>query len=188
MYFSNKSPVILLLLSLLIISSCAELKINPPSPKNQTLLVLPVEVTNTAQYRRHSFYYVYEIKHVAGEVAPYEATIKLPLKGDMLIIDSLPPGDYFVDKFTFLPEGSGDFTYGKNVEQRHDKFRLESGSITIFSQSLNVRLFNRTVGHGPETSYTMQMVPVTKVQEQKVLATLKELQNFDTWDMLSIKE
>ncbi|HUV20600.1 MAG TPA: hypothetical protein VMZ32_02335 [Gammaproteobacteria bacterium] len=168
---------------LLLVSSCAELKIYPPGPNKQTLLILPVQVTNKSQYSRHGFYYIYEILKAGSRSTAFEAIFKLPIKGDMLIVDMLPPGDYFVNKFIFKTVGSGDFTFGNNVQSRYDKFKLEAGKITIFSKSLNVLLFNSTPGRGKETTYNFKMVPVSSDQKRKILATLKELPNFDTWEI-----
>ncbi len=101
----------------------------------------------------------------------------------MLIIDTLPPGNYRVDKFIFKTVGSGDFTYGQNVLPRNDKFKLERGWITIFSKSLNVRIFNKTPGRGGNTSYSFDLYPVTREQEEAILGTLKTLPNFEAWGL-----
>lgn len=169
-----------IMVSLILVASCANLKLDAPGPKVQTLLVLPVEITNETQSRRHGFYYIYEIRHVGGD-GPYEAIFKLPLKGDMLIIDSLPPGNYIVDKFIFKSIGAGDFSYGDNIQYRDDRFHMAAGHITIFPKSLNVRKFHRIVGETTETSYTANMNSVTDAQKKKILTTLEELQNFDKW-------
>lgn len=169
---------------LCILSSCASLKIEPPGPDRQTLLVLPVQVTNDTLYSKHGFYYIYEIVDQDSGDSVHEAIFKLPLDGDMLIVDSLPPGEYRVDKFIFKPVGSGNFTYGNNVQSRYDKFVLEDGRITIFSQSLNVHLRNEIPGRGMETIYNFGMEPVLFGQKQKILATLESLPNFEQWEVL----
>jgi hypothetical protein len=187
MIYGKKLSTILIVLSLLfLVNSCAELKIDPPSPDKPTILVLPVKVTNNSQRTsRHGFYYIYEILKAGDRSTSYEAIFKLPIKGDMLIVDSLPPGNYFVDKFIFKTVGSGDFTYGNNVQSRYDKFKLEDGKITIFSKSLEVLLFNQTVGRGNETTYDFKMAPVSPVQKEEILATLKALPNFESWKILT---
>ncbi|MCP4982834.1 MAG: sel1 repeat family protein [Gammaproteobacteria bacterium] len=99
----------------------------------------------------------------------------------MLIIDTLPPGNYRVDKFIFKTVGSGNFTYGQNVAPRNDKFKLEWGRITVFSKSLNVRIFNKIPGRGGENSYSFNLYPVTREQEDAILVTIKTLPNFEAW-------
>jgi hypothetical protein len=79
--------------------------------------------------------------------------------------------------------GSGDFTYGDNVENRNDRFRLEAGKITIFSQSLNVLLYNEIPGRGMETIYEFDMEPVLAEQKKKIVETLKSLPNFEQWEL-----
>jgi hypothetical protein len=178
----NRTIYLVIPMLFLLITSCASLKINPPSPDKQTILVLPVLVTNRAERAgQHAFYYIYEIVNEDDLSITYEAVIKTPVKGDMLIIDTLPPGNYRVDKFMFKTVGAGDFTYGQNVFPRNDKFKLERGRITIFSKSLNVRLFNKTAGRGSDTSYSFDLYPVTREQEEAILATLKTLPNFEAW-------
>jgi hypothetical protein len=163
--------------------SCAGPKLSPPGPGKQTVLVLPVEVTVESQLARYGYYYIYEIADRDSLEIVHEAIIDLPLKGDMLIVDTLPPGDYMVRKFTFKPKGSGDFTYGKNFQQRHDKFKLRQGKITIFSKSLNVLLYNKIPGRGMETSYHVRMEPVTAAQNTNIRSTLKALPNFESWEI-----
>ena len=166
----------------LLVTSCASLKLNPPSPDKQTILVLPVRVTFTKdRTSRHGYYYIYEIISDPDEIVSldtrvntYKAVFKLPIKGDMLIVDSLPPGNYLVDKFIFKPVGAGDFTYGNNVIPRNDKFKLEAGKVTIFSISLEVSLDHSTQYR--VTSYAFNMVSVSPDQRENILATLKNYQ------------
>lgn len=183
MICGKKLSTILIVLTLLfVVNSCAELKIDPPGPERQALLVLPVLVINEAQRAgQHGFYYIYSIVNEDDLAITYEAVIKTPVKGDMLIIDTLPPGNYRVDKFTFKTVGSGNFTYGQNAFSRNDKFKLELGRITIFSKSLNVRIFNKIPGRGGENSYSFNLYPVTREQEDAILVTLKTLPNFEAW-------
>ncbi|MGD8349503.1 MAG: hypothetical protein PVI79_09720 [Gammaproteobacteria bacterium] len=168
---------------LCLLGSCTGLKIEPPGPDRQTLLVFPVQVTNDTLYSRHGFYYIYEIVDEASGNTVHEAIFKLPLEGDMLIVDTLIPGNYRVDRFIFKPVGSGNFTYGNNVQARHDKFKLEAGRITVFSQSLNVHLRNEIPGRGMETIYDFKMEPVLSNQKRKILAILKGLPGFEQWGM-----
>lgn len=188
MDFPTKPAAALFVSALLVLaSSCARLEIGPPAPDRQTILVLPVQVTNKTQYSKHGFYYIYEIAELESDDIVEKAVFKLPLDGDMLIIDTLPPGSYYVDKFIFKPLGSGDFTYGNNVESRRDRFDLEAGKITIFSQSLNVLLYNRTAGRGAETTYNFKMARVSKSQLREILVTLGELPHFDAWEVHGFK-
>jgi len=194
MFYRNKLPMISILSILLFVSSCAELKLDPPSQDSPTILVLPVRVTNTTERTsRHGFYYIYEIISDPDEkvsldtrVIPYEAIIKLPRKGDMLIVDSLPPGRYLVDKIIIKHVGTGTPTYGNNVFSRKDKFKLVAGKITIFPLSLEVSLYNKTPGRGSNTTYAKKLVSVSLDQRYEILTTLKKLPNFDKWEVLDL--
>ena len=81
---SSRYACLLLTVNLLLTTGCSQLHINPPTPDNQSLLVLPIKLDNQAQYGRHGFVYHYEIVSEDGKVPPYEAVFKLPIKGDML--------------------------------------------------------------------------------------------------------
>ena len=137
MIYEKKFPTMLIMpMMLLLLISCAGLKINPPSPDKQTILVLPAKITNTSLNTRYFYDYIYEIVSADSSDITYLATFKLPIKDDLLIVDSLPPGNYIVNKFIFLPRGAGDHTYGNNVKSRNDRFKLESGKITVLSRNL----------------------------------------------------
>ena len=188
------SEVLILAILLLLVASCGTrtmspiIKLEPPGAIQQTILVLPVQVTNTTERtRRHGFYYIYEIVNKDDADITHEAIFKLPLRGDILIVDSLPPGDYSVDKFIFKTIGTGDFSYGNNVFPRNDRFKLEAGKITIFSKSLNVSLYNKIPGRGSETTYNFNMVSMPLDQRQEVLTELRKLPNIDAWEILGEK-
>lgn len=179
----GKTRASLLLAVPALLTACAGLHINPPSAEKQSLLLLPVKLEHKAQHRRHGFYYIYEITSDDNSVPSYQAVFKLPVKGDMLIVDSLPPGNYRVSKFIFKPVGSGDFTYGNNVQQRNDRFQLVPGKITIFQNSLNVLTYNKIPGRGMSTSYSFDLQAVTNQQKQEILATLQALENYGGWEI-----
>jgi len=185
MFYGKKLSKILIVLTLLfLVNSCAGLQINPPGPSTQALLIIPVEVDAKVVSVRHDFYYIYEITKADDNSFSYEVEIKFPLAGDMFIIDSLTPGDYYVRKFSFLPTGATDTTYGNNSFARNDQFSLESGKITIFSKSLKITLRNQDPGRFATITYNFDIVPVTSSQEKAILSTLKELPNFDKWEVL----
>ena len=183
MHFNHKFLLVFLILALSLLSSCSSLRLQPHNAESQSILVLPVEVIRTSINAKHGFKYVYEIRHVDEQVEPYTAVLELPLKGDMLIIDSLPPGTYYVDKFYYVPVGAGDFHYSDSAQQRDDGFQLVDGKITIFSQSLRVEMTQGTIGGGLETRYGIGMIPVTQSQLTDIGSTLQALPNFSTWEI-----
>jgi hypothetical protein len=139
MFYGKKLITILIVLTLLfLVNSCAGLQINPPGPSTQALLIIPVEVDAKVVSVRHHFYYIYEITRADDTSFSYDVEIKFPIAGDMLIVDSLAPGDYYVRKFTIQQIGVAEQSYGKIPVARNDRFSLESGKITIFSKSLKI--------------------------------------------------
>ena len=155
--------------------------LNPPSDEHRTALVLPVELDNRAQFGKHGFEYIYRIEATGGDVEPLEVHFRFPIKGDMVIVDSLPPGNYRVSQFRFQPRGSGNFTYGNNIRPRNDRFRLEPGQITILNRSLNVLVVNQTPGRGKSRSYGFDVDPLRHEQRERVIDALRQLEHFDRW-------
>ena len=171
------------------LSACATSDIKSPDKlvDAQTLLVLPVHETNEAQLKRHGFYYIYEIVNIDSFDVTHRAEFRLPIKENMVVVDSLPPGNYAVRQFVFKPMGSGDFTYGDNVEERDDRFYLEPGKITIFDKSLNVRLYNKTPGRGMTTTYQFDMEPLDHAQRSGIVSTLGALEYLSHWEISSLQ-
>lgn len=175
---------ILLVATLLLIASCGGLKLNPPGPSNQTLLIIPVELDADVVFARYSYHFIYEITKANDNSFSHDVTIRFPVQGDILIVDSLLPGDYYVRKFSFLATGAGDYNHGNNAFARYDLFSLESGKITIFSNSLKLTMRNEFPGIHDTILYNVDILPVTDSQEDAILETLKQLPNFETWDIL----
>jgi hypothetical protein len=180
----QKLTLPLMLMSLLTLAACTPLKLNPPSPEIQSVLVLPVTHTNKAVAYRPGFYYVYQITSDDNQVAPYDAVIKFPTQKDMLIVDALPPGSYRVSKLSIFPVGAGDHTYGDNSRSRNDPFTLAPGMITIFPKSFNLLTYNAIPGRGATTTYAYDIEQVTDEQRQQILNTLAGLANFQSWEVL----
>ena len=107
---SRRVTGMLVLASLLVLTACTPLRIDPPTPEKQSILVLPATYTKKSERSQHAFYYVYGITSDNNQVEPYDAEIKYPLEGDMVIVDALPPGNYHVTSFSFFPMGAGDHT------------------------------------------------------------------------------
>lgn len=180
----RKVTYVLMLMSLLTLAACTPMKLNPPSPEKQSVLVLPITYTKKSQNNRHGFYYVYQITSDNKQVEPYDAIIKFPIQADMLIVDALPPGDYRVSRFSFFPLGTGTKTYDNNTYSRNDPFTLAPGMITIFSKSFNLLTYNKIPGRGLSTSYSFDIDPVTEEHRQQILNALGQLENFQSWKVL----
>ena len=176
----------LLIATLLLIASCGELKLHPPGPSNQTLLIVPVELDANVVIIRHGFYFVYEITKTNDQSFSHDVEIRFPVKHDFIVVDSLLPGDYYVRKFSFLPTGSWEHDFGNNTFDRYDRFSLESGRMTVFSKSLKVTMRNDHAGIPDKILYNMDILPVTPSQEAAILETLKKLPNFDAWDIVKL--
>jgi hypothetical protein len=171
----------------LLVTACAPLSIDPPTPEKPTLLVLPAEIIRDAHSTRFGFAYAYEISSDDRPGSPYTAVFKLSVKNDMVIIDSLPPGNYTISRLLILPVGSGDKSYNTEGWPLNYKLRLEAGKITIFPHSLRVRTYNEIPGRGMETTYSTDIRRVTAQQKNKILDKLGALPNFSAWEVLGEK-
>ena len=138
-----KTPTVLFFIaSLILATSCAGLRIAPPGYDKQTLLVLPAKFSNPTHNKSYGFKYIYEIVSDPDEkvtidtrVIPYEAVFKLPIKGGMLIVDSLPPGNYIVKNLVIQHYGTGTSPIHREARSTNVKFKLEYGKISILPKS-----------------------------------------------------
>ncbi len=179
----KKFKILIYLIPLFLVASCAVLQISPPGPSVQTILVLPVKATNTSIIATYPFYYSYEIVNAADKSVTYEVIFKLPNKNGILLVDSLPPGDYIVKKVITLPIHTGTDPIKNKFESRYDIFKLESGKITILQYSLNVSVENDPTFYDRYWS-SNKMSLVEWRQKDQIIKKLKELENFDKWKVL----
>ena len=185
---SARNRILYLVAATILVSACGPPKIEPPSVEKPTLLVLPAEIVLEAQNRRYGFAYAYEILSSDNSVPPYRAKFILPVKNDMLIVDSLPPGNYEIQYLFTLPVGGGTKTYSEKGRPVNAKFRLEAGKVTILSKSLYVRTYNATPGRGLSTTYETRVKQTTEQQSTALLEKLGALPNFDAWQVLDENE
>lgn len=184
------SAVSFFLAFLILATSCAGLRIAPPGPDKQTLLVLPAKFSNPTHNKSYGFKYVYEIVSDPDEkvtidtrVIPYEAVFKLPVKGGMLIVDVLPPGKYIINKLVIQHYGTGTSSTYRKTRSANVKFKLEYGKISILPKTLNITLSYEDPGRIETIIYRHRMVSVSSTQRGEILTTLKNLENFDKWEL-----
>jgi hypothetical protein len=184
----SKITALLSVTVIALVAACTPLSIAPPSPEKPTLLVLPAEVVLDAQNRNFGFAFAYKIISLDNSAPPYRAIFKLPVKNDMLIVDSLLPGNYRVSSLLTIPLSVGDKTYNTRGRPANIRFRLEAGKITIVSQSLYVHTYNAIPGRGLSTTYETRIKQVTGQQRSEILSQLEALPNFSAWQVLGPKQ
>jgi hypothetical protein len=163
----------------LLLTACSTVKISPPSPEVQALLVLPVTTTNTSRRQSYSFHYKYEISSVKENKVVEEVVFRPPVKNGFLIVDSLPPGAYFVSSVIVVPVGTGTTSYN-NRRKANERFSLESGSLTILQSSLDISVVNNPTDPG-ETFYYHKINSLYLQQEREILENLGQMPFFDAW-------
>lgn len=168
---------------MLALVSCASLELPPPTDSKSTLLVLPASFESTSVHSGPmGFHYVYEIESEDGAEVSYQAVFSRPMPGDMLIVDSLPPGGYRLKALSFVPAGGGDHRYGNNRQLRKERFRLEAGKITVFEKRLEVRRYNSIPGRGMSMTYAHDFPQLGKQENAEIITALSEQPNFDKWE------
>lgn len=182
MVYARKIRVGLLLLVSLV-AACAGPQINAPGPGVQALLVIPVELEARVVRPVFGFYYVYEINRSEDESFKHEIEIRFPVAEDLLIVDTLPPGDYFVRRLYVRPLGSGDKKIARSSIHRYDPFTLKAGKITIFSKTLKLSMRNQDPGRFGTVLSRIDMIPLSSSRKNEVLATLNGLPNIETWEI-----
>ena len=184
MIVRSRSTILMpVLTSLLVLTACTPLRIDPPTPEKQSLLVLPATYTKKSERSRHGYYYVYGITSDENLTEPYDAEIRFPLEGDMVIVDALPPGNYHISSFSFFPMGSGGRYYDQNTTKLNYPISLAPNAITIFPYSFDLLSYNKTPGRGATTSYSFDINPVGGEQRKQIMETLAGLDNFESWKM-----
>jgi hypothetical protein len=178
------SSRILTVLMLFALASCASLKLPAPTDNDSTLLLLPFILDSQSQHGGPlAFHYVYEIVSADGAGLSHQAVFTQRLGGDVLVVDSLPPGYYRLATFSFIPAGSGDHSYDNNRVSRPEHFWLEAGKITIFPRALTVRRYNATPGRGMTTTYARSITTLSTAKRQEIVQNLSELPHFDEWQL-----
>ncbi len=188
MYRNRQISRILIFTTLLfIVTSCAVLKLDPPGSDIQSILILPFKVTDNTKSgsSKYEFKYGYEIVNVDDESIKYEAFFQLSNKDGILIVDFIPPGYYFVNKISVFRIGSGIRTFGKERTSRYDTFELESGMITIFPISLDISVVDHPTEPGSRQYYSNTSL-VNQSQKEQIFKQLKELENFDKWEVFGM--
>jgi hypothetical protein len=179
---NNLYKILIISFLLSFTASCATTKMIPPKSDTASILVLPLQVENTSNSSNYAFAYGYQITNVDDESLQYETVFKLPNKEGYLIVDSIPPGFYFVSKIKFIPVGTGAKTYGEGTA-RYDTFELIAGKITIFPISLDVAI-TRDPTDTSRTHYRMLPSLLKQPQRNEILGKLQALENFDQWEVL----
>jgi len=176
------SRAIYLLLLLFLVSSCASVKLNPPGPEAQSILILPYSKLNTTG-RSVGYIYHYHIVNLGDDSIIYEAKFNQPGKEVYLVVDSLPPGNYRVDKVTVNPVGSGIRDFDRSEYRQNEKFKLVPGKITIFQKSIYISHTKDPTDPGRSFS-GFRIGPVFPDRRSNILEKLGKQENFDKWEVL----
>lgn len=176
--------LMILALFTLALVSCASLEVPAPASSDSTLLVLPFVVENRSERSAPlGFNYTYRIESIGHFALPLTVTFKRKMPGHMLLVDSLAPGKYHVTRLGVLPAGSGDHSYAVSSYDLDERFELEAGAVTIFSKSLNIKIYNSIPGRGNSTSYAMSLDRVSLAQRTEMVDALRESPNFNSWKL-----
>jgi hypothetical protein len=175
---------IISLLSLLAVA-CETLQLPGPATSESTLLLLPFTVDNRSQHGGGNlgFIYDYEIVSVDNSMEPINVAFARKMDGDVIVVDSLPPGNYKVTSIGVSTSGSGDFSYDDNRADLGIDFEMRAKAITILPFSLNIEMYNAIPGRGMSITYSEAIELVTDAQKTALLNRLREQKYFDQWTL-----
>jgi len=187
MYRDKKKSKILVTSALLfLMASCAVSKFAPPNSDVQSILILPYTNTNTSG-SPNRYVLKYGIIKPGGTSNIVEATFNLNSSEGFVMVDSLPPGRYYVTQVIAYHAGSGARDNDRTYLALKKGFGLEPGTITIYRRSLNVFQESHPTKAGyVRTSWKTRRVSFN--QKTNILEELKKLENFDAWKISSMKE
>ena len=179
-------PTVLLtvFLSLSLASCAAFLYLPAPQTERSTLLLLPFTVENQQEYGgKLGFHFYYTIEKLDDSVEPLDVWFRYKMDADVVIVDSLPPGDYRVSRYGYVPAGSGDHSYGNNQAEIDIPFRLSAKSITVLQNSLNILRYNKIKGRGATTSYSIRLETTQPDQLRQIVKRLREQKHYSLWTL-----
>ena len=166
----------------LVLTACVSLTIPPPSEQVSTLLALPFVLDSRSQQGGPmGFHYIYDIASTDGGGIRQSVKFKERQDKDIMLVDSLPPGEFRVVSISLVPAGSGEHTYGNNKQAVDFRFRMEAGKITVFPKLLTVERYNATVGRGMSTNYRDTVSDLSSDKLDEIVKILSELPNYEMW-------
>jgi len=180
------SRAIYLLLLLFLVSSCASVKIVPPGSEVQTILILPYSKLDTTGWSA-GYIYHYNIVNLGDDSITYEAKFNQSGKEGYLVVNSLPPGNYRVDKVIVNPVGTGIRDFDRSEYRRNEKFKLVAGKITIFQKSIHAYQIKDSTDPGRSFS-GFRIDPVFPDRRNNILEKLGKQENFDKWEVLGFQQ
>ena len=163
------NEIIILIIFSIIISSCTAIpKPNPDKP--DSILIVPVSVTNKSKHPiSQQFQFTFSNKDDGSEVFH---TYLPKVDNSYLIIKNLKPGNY-----QFLRvSNSKNSKIGKNLSI--NTFKMEDNTITIIQDQF---VYKQTVRGGNWYTYNFNTSYLNKGRYNKLIEKLEENENFKSW-------
>ena len=163
------NEIIILIIFSIIISSCTAIpKPNPDKP--DSILIVPVSVTNKSKHPiSQQFQFTFSNKDDGSEVFH---TYLPKVDNSYLIIKNLKPGNY-----QFLRvSNSKNSKIGKNLSI--NTFKMEDNTITIIQDQF---VYKQTVRGGDWYTYNFNTSYLNKGGYNKLIEKLEENENFKSW-------
>ena len=163
------NEIIILIIFSIIISSCTAIpKPNPDKP--DSILIVPVSVTNKSKHPISlQFQFTFSNKDDGSEVFH---TYLPKVDNSYLIIKNLKPGNY-----QFLRvSNSKNSKIGKNLSI--NTFKMEDNTITIIQDQF---VYKQTVRGGNWYTYNFNTSYLNKGGYNKLIEKLEENENFKSW-------
>ena len=167
------NEIIILIIFSIIISSCTAIpKPNPDKP--DSILIVPVSVTNKSKHPiSHQFQFTFSNKDDGSEVFH---TYLPKVDNSYLIIKNLKPGNY-----QFLRVSNSKNSKIKK-ELSNSTFKMEDDTITIIQDQF---VYEQTVRGGDWYTYNFNTSYLNKGGYNKLIEKLEGNENFKSWKIKS---
>ncbi len=166
------NEIILLIIFSIIISSCSAIP-KPNPDKTDSILIVPVSVTNKSKFPI-SKQVVFNFRKV-DDGSKHQHTYKPKVDNSYLIIKHLKPGNY---KFLRVYDSKNP-KYGKNLSS--NKFILADNTITIIQDKLKYKQTNKG---GSWYTYNIDISFLGEGAYKKLIEKLEENENFKSWKII----
>ena len=165
------NEIIILIIFSIIISSCSAIpKPNPDKP--DSILIVPVSVTNKSKFPI-SKQFLFTFRKVDDGSKVFHTYLP-NVENSYLILKHLKPGNY-----KFLRVSESNSKYGKNLSS--NKFIMADNTITIIQDKFKYKQTNKG---GSWYTYNIDASFLDEGEYKKLIEKLEENENFKSWKII----
>ena len=168
----------------ILLVACASSKLKAPGPDVESILVIPFQAFNSTPVP-YGFSYEYQLTAAEDPGQTYQFDLYLPGNETFMLIDSLPPGTYYLQQVAMRRAGDGSRTGEDRAYPRNDLIVLQAGKITIFGYALFVSQ-SPSGTHGGQIFWksNFRLEHTNSAHRDRILKKLGTMKHFGQWKVL----